>query len=210
MIDKDDTISLLLEKNIPVKGSERYKNIAWRIKLESGTAVFVYDSGGFFCQGKEADKVREAIEHNLIDRPNNKVFVVYGHDESARRQLSRLLHDLKLEPLFLNDLPDGGKTIIEKLEEYIPQANYGIVLMTPDDRGSLADSPEPPKPRARQNVVLELGMLFMKFGRSRISVVLKTCDPAIERPSDNDVYEIKSRLVSNLKSKGYKFEEDNK
>lgn len=59
MIDKDKLISLLISKEIPVKTTRRYKTIGYRIKLESGTAVYVYDSGGFFCQGNNADQVEK-------------------------------------------------------------------------------------------------------------------------------------------------------
>lgn len=41
MIDKDKLISLLISKEIPVKKTQRYKTIDYRIKLESGTAVSV-------------------------------------------------------------------------------------------------------------------------------------------------------------------------
>lgn len=54
MIDRDKLISLLISKEIPVKKTQRYKTIGYRIKLENGTAVYVYDSGGFFCQGNES------------------------------------------------------------------------------------------------------------------------------------------------------------
>ncbi|MEO2576173.1 TIR domain-containing protein, partial [Collinsella aerofaciens] len=107
MIDKDKLISLLISKEIPVKTTRRYKTIGYRIKLESGTAVYVYDSGGFFCQGNNADQVRKAIEDEIIDEPNNKVFVVYGHDKTARNQLQRLLEELNLEPIFLDNQPIG-------------------------------------------------------------------------------------------------------
>lgn len=181
MIDKDKLISLLISKEIPVKTTRRYKTIGYRIKLESGTAVYVYDSGGFFCQGNNADQVRKAIEDEIIDEPNNKVFVVYGHDKTARNQLQRLLEELNLEPIFLDNQPIGGRTVIEQLMEYIPCANFGIVLMTPDDIGYPKNKQDRPQPRARQNVVLELGMLLMKFGRSRTAILLKEADPPIEK-----------------------------
>lgn len=217
MIDKDKLISLLISKEIPVKKTQRYKTIGYRIKLESGTAVYVYDSGGFFCQGNNADQVRKAIEHEIIDEPNKKVFVVYGHDKTARNQLQRLLEELNLEPIFLDNQPIGGRTVIEQLMEYIPCANFGIVLMTPDDIGCPKNEQDQPQPRARQNVVLELGMLLMKFGRSRTAILLKEADPPIEKPSDingilylpykDDVFEIKQKLIREMNSKGYEMEQ---
>ena len=74
-----------------------------------------------------------------------------------------------------------------------------------------------PQPRARQNVVLELGMLLMKFGRSRTAILLKEADPPIEKPSDingilylpykEDVFEIKQKLIREMNSKGYEMEQ---
>lgn len=216
MINKDKLISLLISKGIPVKKTLRYKNIGYRIKLENGTAVYIYDSGGFFCQGNNADQVREAIEDEIVDEPNNKVFVVYGHDETARKQLQRLLEELGIEPIFLDDQPTEGRTIIEQIMEYIPRANFGIVLMTPDDIGYPKNKPKQGQPRARQNVVLELGMLLMKFERSRTAILLKDANPPIEKPSDidgvlylpykEDVFEIKRKLIREMESKGYEME----
>ena len=50
-----------------------------------------------------------------IVRGNNKVFVVYGHDEPARTQLEAMLRRWGMEPLILDQLPSEGQTIIEKL-----------------------------------------------------------------------------------------------
>ena len=77
MIDKDKLISLLISKEIPVKKTQRYKTIGYRIKLENGTAVYVYDSGGFFCQGNNADQVREAIEDEIIDVSQTTKFSLF-------------------------------------------------------------------------------------------------------------------------------------
>ena len=100
--------------------------------------------------------------------------------------------------------------------EYIPRANFGIVLMTPDDIGYPKSRPEQRQPRARQNVVLELGMLLMKFERSRTAILLKDANPPIEKPSDidgvlylqykEDVFEIKRKLIREMESKGYEME----
>ena len=49
-----------------------------------------------------------------------------------------------------------------KLARYQSNAGFGVVLATPDDT-----SPTPGHVRARQNVVLELGMLLTKLGRDR-------------------------------------------
>jgi predicted nucleotide-binding protein with TIR-like domain len=70
-----------------------------------------------------------------------------------------------------------GKTLIEALEGNIGRdhsADFGIVLMTPDDMGySKDESHERAEPRARQNVVLETGMLLSSLTRERMAIVVK-------------------------------------
>ena len=74
-------------------------------------------------------------------------------------------------------------TIIEKLEEYISQANFGIILATPDDIGYAKNDESSKKFRVRQNVVLEMGMLLAILGRSKVAILLKNTEE-MERPSD--------------------------
>lgn len=114
---------------------------------------------------------------------NNKIFVVYGHDEAARNQLDAMLRRWGLEPLILDQLPSKGQTIIEKLEEYTADVGFAIVLATPDDEGHRKDHPDEKTYRARQNVVLELGMLLTKLGREKVAILLKDQE-IMERPSD--------------------------
>ena len=57
------------------------------------------------------------------------VFVVHGHDESARETLARFIEKLGLRAVILQEQPKGGRTIIEQLEEY-SDVGFAIVLMT--------------------------------------------------------------------------------
>jgi len=59
-----------------------------------------------------------------------------------------------------------------------------VVLLTPDDIGHPALKPTEAKPRARQNVVLEMGMLLGKLGRSRVTILYKNDGDELELPSD--------------------------
>ena len=115
--------------------------------------------------------------------PNKKVFVVYGHDTAARTQLETMIRRWGLEPLILDQLPSKGQTIIEKLEEYTNDVGFGIVLATPDDEGHRRDHPDEKIFRARQNVVMELGMLLKDLGRHKVAILLKDQEK-MERPSD--------------------------
>ncbi|OIR25044.1 hypothetical protein BGC33_05290 [Bathymodiolus thermophilus thioautotrophic gill symbiont] len=88
-----------------------------------------------------------------------------------------------LEPLILDQLPSQGQTIIEKLESYAADVQFAVVLATPDDMGHRAEHSDESTYRARQNVVLELGMLLSQLGRKKVAVLLKDQEN-MERPSD--------------------------
>ncbi|MBB6580634.1 TIR domain-containing protein [Ralstonia solanacearum] len=121
-------------------------------------------------------------------KPKEKVFVVHGHDSVSREQLELVLHKLGLDPFVLANTSGGGLTIIEAPESEIgghpDAARFGIVLMTPDDVGySKRDGDSKAEPRARQNVVLEMGMLISTLGRSNVAILKKG---HLEVPSDAD------------------------
>lgn len=148
--------------------------------------------GTLSFQGAKPENCKADLEMILIGGPvaakadkAAKIFLVHGHDRDARDQLELVLHRLGLDPFILQNNAGGGKTIIEALEKNIYQdAAFGIVLLTPDDFGYSKDQAEPDrKPRARQNVILELGMVMAALGRDKVAILQKG---ALERPSDTD------------------------
>lgn len=147
------------------------------------------------------------------------IFIVHGHDSDARDQLELALHRLSLRPYILMNTSGGGKTIIEALEGQIGRdytSDFGIVLMTPDDFGyAKKDGDKKAEPRARQNVILETGMLLASLTRTRMAIIVKG---HLELPSDlqgiihlayNDhVREIIPKLCQRLKEAGFGLEPD--
>jgi len=120
---------------------------------------------------------------------------------------------MEMNPIILANLPGAGDTIIEKLESYIGQhgkAGYACVLITPDDEGFKSGEADKKKYRARQNVVLELGMVLARLGRKRVAILQKQ---TVERPSDIDgliyipfkekVEEISVQLIKELQAAGF-------
>lgn len=184
------------------------------LKLDNGCIVNCYDKGTFSCQGKNCSEIKALLETATFSSTttNRKVFVVYGHDQVARTQLEAMLRRWDLEPLILDQLESFGNTIIEKLEEYIPQAEFGIVLATPDDIGYQKGKEKEKKHRVRQNVVLELGMLLSQLGRSKVAILLKNTED-MEKPSDiqgliyipftTDVKETTVDLAKEMNKNGY-------
>lgn len=139
------------------------------------------------------------------------IFIVHGHDREARDQLELILMRLGLQPFILQNQDGGSKTIIEALEKNIyREASFGIVLMTPDDYGySKTGTDADRQPRARQNVILEMGMVMAALGRDHMAILKKG---ALEMPSDADgiirlefnerVQEIVPKLVQRLAAAG--------
>lgn len=152
-------------------------------------------SGTIQCQGYEPERFQAEVDAALageappaspkVKAPAKKIFVVHGHDRDARDQLELVLLRLGLQPFILQNNDGGGKTIVEALEKGIYEdAAFGIVLMTPDDFGySKAKGEADRQPRARQNVILEMGMVMAALGRDKMAILQKG---ALERPSDTD------------------------
>ena len=111
---------------------------------------------------------------------SNEVFVVHGRDDGIKNTMARFLKDLGLVPIILHEQPDQGRTVIEKFEQYA-QVDFVVALLTPDDVGALRGSEKDLKPRARQNVILELEYFIGKLGRGRVPA-LTAGD--VEIPSD--------------------------
>ncbi|MCB8889574.1 TIR domain-containing protein [Vreelandella malpeensis] len=117
---------------------------------------------------------------SVVSENSNNVFIVHGHDEQAKESSARFIGKLGLNAIILHEQANEGKTIIEKLEKHTDAA-YAIVLFTPDDVGSSAATSENLLPRARQNVLVELGYMAAKIGRDKVCVLRKG---NVEIPSD--------------------------
>lgn len=112
---------------------------------------------------------------------DKKVFIVHGHDSSAKYELKGLLISFGLTPIILHELPNmGSSSIIEKFENNAKSIDLAIVLLTPDDIGYRKQSRNK-KQRARQNVLFELGYFFGLLGRGKVICVHKK---DLEIPSD--------------------------
>jgi predicted nucleotide-binding protein len=181
-------------------------------KLKADIAEYMGEGS---ADGEKSSSVSAPEKPTNPDSANKKVFVVHGHDDTAREQLELVLHKLGLDPFVLANTAGEGLTIIEALEKEIgpggSRARFGIVLLTPDDMGyAKKDGSEEAQPRARQNVVLEMGMLISALGRQNVAILKKG---HIEVPSDaqgvlyipfNDhVKETVPKLVDRLRSAGF-------
>lgn len=144
----------------------------------------------------------------------NKIFIVHGHDEEFKQSVARNVEKLGLKAIILHEQPSQGKTIIEKLESY-SGVGFAIVLLSPDDIGREKGKSDwllfntKLKPRARQNVIVELGYFIGKLGRQRVCILKRE---EVEEPSDfNGIVYVpydtpgnwRFRLVQELRAAGY-------
>jgi predicted nucleotide-binding protein len=108
----------------------------------------------------------------------NRVFVVHGRDHHTRDELAQFLRVIGLQPVILGEEPAKGRTIIEKLEQE-GAVGFAVILLTADDIGGPTASDL--QPRARQNVILELGYFVGKLGRPRVTAIYQE---GVEIPTD--------------------------
>lgn len=118
------------------------------------------------------------IDDARLSLDDTRVLVIHGHDDAAKEAVARVLERLGLTAIILHEQPNGGMTLIEKLETH-SAPGFAVALLTPDDVGGT--SPENLHSRARQNVILELGYCTGKLGRDRVMALVKG---QIEIPSD--------------------------
>lgn len=218
---------MILEKIFPDKPCyvEKFKNIKYTLMAYSSHTTKDEEKKAFeeglkeakalINSYKETISLLEDVENEFEitqddDNVSDKIFIVHGRDNETKLEVARYLEQLSLTPIILHEQVNRGKTIIEKIEEYT-DVNYGIVLYTPCDIGGINDGKEQLKERARQNVVLEHGLLIGKIGRNNVSALVKG---DIEKPNDISgiVYidmnsnQWKIDLAKELRAAGYKID----
>jgi predicted nucleotide-binding protein len=133
--------------------------------------------------------------------PKTTIFIVYGHNHPLLKLVKKAIDNKSKEGYRVKyELLDDealrkqkSSSIFDVLNDAINKADAAIVLTTGDDMGCekymIPDKETITKselvcilqPRARQNVILELGMLFRKVGNEKVLILI---DIDAERPSD--------------------------
>jgi len=144
---------------------------------------------------------------------NSNIFVVHGRENLMKESTARAVEKLGFNPIILHEQENKGRTIIEKFTDY-SDVGFAIVLLSGDDIGGLNVEDTELRPRARQNVIFELGYFIGKLGREKV-VALYSDMPDFEIPSDYAgvlFTEFDSRgmwkfeLAKELKAAGYKID----
>ncbi|MFZ5496001.1 MAG: TIR domain-containing protein [Verrucomicrobiota bacterium] len=91
------------------------------------------------------------------------------------------LDSVGLEGIVLHEQASMGRHLLTKFIDNAKLVTFAVVLMTDDDVGSAKGGT--PAPRARQNVVLELGYFLAYLGQAKVCALIS---PGLEAPSDFD------------------------
>ncbi len=110
---------------------------------------------------------------------SRKIFIVHGHDDGSREAVARFLERIGFAPIILHEQANQGRTVIEKVVAH-GDVGFAVVLLTPDDEGRTMGA-ESLEPRARQNVLLELGYFIGRLGRANVCALKRG---ELEIPSD--------------------------
>lgn len=155
---------------------------------------------------------QEEPSEEKMSEANHSVFIIHGHDELTKEKVARFVEKLGVETIILHEKVNKGMTIIEKFEEYSSHAGFAIALFTPDDVGHKLGKEAQKQPRARQNVILELGYFVGKIGRNKVCVLYRG---DVELPSDmlgvvytqlDDSGAWQLNLAKELKEAGYEID----
>jgi FixJ family two-component response regulator len=136
---------------------------------DRGTVEIVADAmvlGARYFLDKQSpvfyEKMLEMIQ-DVVAEARNNIFISHGHNEVLWRRIRDFLTTrLRLTTIVLQDLPNQGLTVVEKLERASERCRFAVILLTKDDEqrsGGL---------RARQNVVHEIGFFQGKYGRHNV------------------------------------------
>jgi predicted nucleotide-binding protein len=109
----------------------------------------------------------------------SKIFIVHGHDHGLTYELVLALRNAGLDVITFEEGVKQGRTISEKLHDLAGKAGFAVVLLTADDVGG--EKQGALQPRARQNVVFEMGLFIGLLGRDKVCAVY---EPSVELPSD--------------------------
>lgn len=124
------------------------------VREPSGEAEFAQPPASGFAEMPDTAAGEPHAEHL-----GKRVFLLHGMNEKWKQTVVRLLARAgSHEVTILHERPSEGRTLLEQAAG----SGYAIVLLTADEVGAprLVSGPEPfYRPRARQSVVFEMGLL---------------------------------------------------
>ena len=104
---------------------------------------------------------------------SNKIFVIHGHDNEMKSDVTQTLQKLDLDPIILHETPNSEQILIEKISDYA-HVSFAVVLLSPADLAYPEEkTPEEAKYRAKQNVIFELGYFLGLLGKQNVIAIYR-------------------------------------
>jgi predicted nucleotide-binding protein len=124
-------------------------------------------------------RTESRAEDPMEDEVPSAIFLVHGRDSASKFEVARWLEQrVGADVVILDEQANRGRTIIQKFQDHADAAKFAVVLLTKDDVGGAQGQEQ--HPRARQNVIFEMGYFFGKLGTDRVAVL----NDGVEQPSD--------------------------
>lgn len=105
-------------------------------------------------------RIGESVEIIL-----NRVFISHGRSKEWYKVQAYIEKDIKIPTLELAQEANLGRTVLQKLNEESDKCSYAVIVMTGDDDIGYG------KPRARENVMHEIGLFQGKYGLQNICLL---------------------------------------
>lgn len=102
----------------------------------------------------------------------SNILLVHGYDETMKKSVLEFVEKLELRASIFHEKANGGKNIIERLEEF-SHINFAIFLFTPDDFAIPRDKPREKQTHVSQNVIFEFGYFVGKLGPGKVCALYK-------------------------------------
>jgi predicted nucleotide-binding protein len=100
-----------------------------------------------------------------IESHPERVFISHGKSPDWREVQSYVEKDLSIETLELAQEPSRGRTVLQKLNDESDKCSFAVVVMTGDDQVGTGS------PRARENVLHEIGFFQGKLGLENVCLL---------------------------------------
>jgi predicted nucleotide-binding protein len=104
-------------------------------------------------------------EEPVSDERPARIFISHGRSPDWREVQDYVEKDLNIPTLELAQEPSKGRTVLQKLNEESNKCSFAVVVMTGDDHLGIG------APRARENVMHEIGFFQAKYGLANVCLL---------------------------------------
>ena len=136
-----------------------------------GPSPRAYSRSQLQALGRDIDQIFEIRANSspsqlaTAERATPRVFISHGRANDWREVQAYIERDVRLATLELAQEPNLGRTVLQKLEQEAAGCTSAVIVMTADDLGGDGS------PRARENVIHEIGYFQAKYGLAHVCLL---------------------------------------